>query len=308
MPDIDPSSPVPLYLQIAESIRGRIERGELGQGDALTPLREAAEQWGVNLHTVRHAYTALAREGLVASHGSRGTRVLSKTNAAPPEAKPPNSSLYAIVDRAIDDARAQGIALQDLATAIVARSHVQRPVVYIVECSVHQCESHARELEAAWDVVAHPWPLDAHEGPPPGLVIATYFHYNDIRRRWPTRLRQVHFVAIGPDPAIRDRLPPDTHRIRVCETDLATAEAIAADVSVLLGDDIAVEPQVTADPKTTLGHDDQASVLFPPRAWSRLDNVARADRRAIALAYVIDPADLASLGEGLGWGPATRRS
>ena len=62
MPSFDPQSPVPLYHQIAEALRARMERGELRAGDALEPMRQAAERFGVNLHTVRHAYTALARD------------------------------------------------------------------------------------------------------------------------------------------------------------------------------------------------------------------------------------------------------
>ena len=65
---IDPDSPVPLYYQIAESIRTAIESGSLRPGDALTPLGEAAESWGVNVHTVRHPYTSLARDGLLKAH------------------------------------------------------------------------------------------------------------------------------------------------------------------------------------------------------------------------------------------------
>ncbi|MCH7591764.1 MAG: hypothetical protein IH989_03135 [Planctomycetes bacterium] len=45
------------------------------EGDALTPLREAARNVGVNVHTGRHAYTALARKGLVdAGYGGRKWR------------------------------------------------------------------------------------------------------------------------------------------------------------------------------------------------------------------------------------------
>ena len=62
---VDPESPVPLYHQIAEGLRAAIEAGALAPGDALDPMRQAAETWGVNIHTVRHAYAALAREGLI---------------------------------------------------------------------------------------------------------------------------------------------------------------------------------------------------------------------------------------------------
>ena len=75
--EIDTGSPVPLYHQIAEALRAAIRAGKLAPGEALQPMREAAERWGVAIHTVRHAYAALAREGLVRpSRGPRGTRVV----------------------------------------------------------------------------------------------------------------------------------------------------------------------------------------------------------------------------------------
>ena len=41
---IDPESPVPLYHQIAQAIRAQMERAELRPGDALEPMRQAAER------------------------------------------------------------------------------------------------------------------------------------------------------------------------------------------------------------------------------------------------------------------------
>ena len=77
-PAIDPSSPIPLYHQIAEALRSRIESCELAEGEVLEPLREAAAQFGVNLHTVRHAYAELARQGLVETRRARGTVVRAR--------------------------------------------------------------------------------------------------------------------------------------------------------------------------------------------------------------------------------------
>src|SRR4051812_924277 len=79
---LDPSSPIPLYHQLAEAVRAEIAAGTLEPGDRLPPLRVAADAWGVNLHTVRHAYRALADAGLVRTAG-RGSIVL-RADGAPP--------------------------------------------------------------------------------------------------------------------------------------------------------------------------------------------------------------------------------
>ncbi len=66
---------VPLYIQIAESIRRQIASGQLKPGDRLPPVREMARRWGCTPGTVSRAYAELAREGLITGHRGGGTRV-----------------------------------------------------------------------------------------------------------------------------------------------------------------------------------------------------------------------------------------
>ncbi len=63
----------PVYRQIADQIRLRVEQGALGPGDRLPPIRELARQLGVNRDTVSTAYEALAAEGIVDARVGRGT-------------------------------------------------------------------------------------------------------------------------------------------------------------------------------------------------------------------------------------------
>jgi DNA-binding transcriptional regulator YhcF (GntR family) len=302
---IDPTSPVPLYHQIAEALRARIESGELETGAALAPLRTAAEEWGVNLHTVRHAYAALAREGLVRSRRALGTRVTR------PAARPGERELF--LRRVVREAQELGLSRADLARALHERA--DPAVVHVVECGAWQCEGHARELAAAWDVTALAWPLENAGEPPDGLVVSTYFHYNDVRRRWPRRMASVRFLTIVPDPALAERvrrMQPRRGRLRliVLERDGETAEAVAGDVSAALGAlDVLVEPRVgpvTARTLAGLGRGELA--LLAPRVWAALDGELRAHERALEVRYVLAPAELAALGRDLGWAPARRRA
>src|SRR3954451_5834848 len=108
---LDPSSPIPLYHQLAEAVRAEIAAGTLEPGDRLPPLRVAADAWGVNLHTVRHAYRALAEAGLVRTTAPRGTVVLRPADVPPPVAMPGED----IITRFLRDAREQyGLSLHDL--------------------------------------------------------------------------------------------------------------------------------------------------------------------------------------------------
>lgn len=309
---IDPDSPVPIYHQIAEAIRARILAGTLRPGDALTPLREAADAWGVNLHTVRHAYTSLAREGFVESHGPLGTRVAA--SARRPRASQRN--LRAFVRSITERARREfGLDAKALASAITKTADTARgECVYVVECSEWQCACHAAEIAERWDVDAVPWPLTREEEPPDGEIVATYFHYNDIRRRWPHRLRSVHFVTISPDDGLADALPAPEgrskrRRVLVCELDEATAENVAADLSLILPDRrFLVETLVTRQPRRAIrAADDAAVVVYSPRVWATLDETSRRHRRAYEARYRFDSDELSQLAQTLEWAPRLSR-
>lgn len=65
--------------EIADSVRGLVERGRLSPGEALPPVRTLAEQLGVNRNTAVSAYRKLARSGIVVSQGRAGTRVTRRS-------------------------------------------------------------------------------------------------------------------------------------------------------------------------------------------------------------------------------------
>jgi GntR family transcriptional regulator / MocR family aminotransferase len=72
---IDPSRPMPLYLQIAHALIHEIERGRLRSGAFLPSSRDMATNLGVNRKTVVQAYEDLIAQGWLASTGTRGTMV-----------------------------------------------------------------------------------------------------------------------------------------------------------------------------------------------------------------------------------------
>jgi DNA-binding transcriptional regulator YhcF (GntR family) len=72
---LDRDSGVPLGTQLAWRLRSAIERGELGPGDKLPSLRDAASAAGVNVNTVRAAYAKLESLGVVTTDQGRGTFV-----------------------------------------------------------------------------------------------------------------------------------------------------------------------------------------------------------------------------------------
>jgi GntR family transcriptional regulator len=67
----NPSSGMPLYLQLMEQIKHAIETGALRAGDQLPTLRKMAEDFVMTPNTVARAYRELEHEGVIElKHGS----------------------------------------------------------------------------------------------------------------------------------------------------------------------------------------------------------------------------------------------
>ena len=332
-------------------MRAQIESGALAPGEALPPLREGAQQWGVNLHTVRHAYQRLATAGLVRTKAPHGTVVLGAPAAGTPAA-PLTADVF--VARLLREAEQHGLSPDDVRRRLLAtdddtartradlvapRARVVTPahaplavrpttpvsstpahasaavparaasdVVHVVECSTSQAIDLARQVEERWQVSAKPWSLERAGEPPVGPLVATFFHYNDIRGRWPKRLGQVQFVGIHPDPALAERIravAPAESRTTVilCERDAAKAREVAADLaSVLPTPAFEIRTMVSANPSTALHMAARTqAVLFTPRVWGALGPAERADPRAIEVRYLFDASEIEAVAERLHW-------
>ena len=62
----------PIYLQIAYRVKLKIASKELSMGQQLLPVREFAQESGVNPNTVQRAFQELEKEGLVYSARTSG--------------------------------------------------------------------------------------------------------------------------------------------------------------------------------------------------------------------------------------------
>lgn len=78
------TSRAPLYAQVADTLKQRIERGRWKAGDLLPTLDELASEFEVAKITVRQAVKILQDEGFVASSRGRGTTVLARETTARP--------------------------------------------------------------------------------------------------------------------------------------------------------------------------------------------------------------------------------
>lgn len=75
MSRLSTDSPIPLYLQMADILRGRIGKREWPAGSRIPTLEALAEEFGVARVTVRQAVQLLTKEGLLAPRRGLGTIV-----------------------------------------------------------------------------------------------------------------------------------------------------------------------------------------------------------------------------------------
>jgi len=109
---INPSSGVPIYLQLMEQVKHAIETGALQTGDQLPGIRPLSEEMVMNPNTVAKAYRELAHEGVIElRHGAgafvaanaRADRVADKLRAAQP-----------LVAGTVDKLRARGLSEEEI--------------------------------------------------------------------------------------------------------------------------------------------------------------------------------------------------
>lgn len=69
---LEPGSANPNYLQIENSIKKQILRGQLRPGDQLPSIRQLARELQIAIITVKRAYDDLEQEGIVETHQGKG--------------------------------------------------------------------------------------------------------------------------------------------------------------------------------------------------------------------------------------------
>lgn len=62
---LQPSSGVPIYLQLIQQVRRMVASGQLAPGTELPSVREVATEYTVNPTTISKAYSLLENEGLL---------------------------------------------------------------------------------------------------------------------------------------------------------------------------------------------------------------------------------------------------
>jgi GntR family transcriptional regulator len=102
----NPSSGVPIYLQLMEQVKHSIETGALRPGEQLPGIRPLAEELVINPNTVAKAYRELEHEGVIELRHGAGAFVAGTAGAKKDTDKV--RATQAIVSTAVEKLRARG--------------------------------------------------------------------------------------------------------------------------------------------------------------------------------------------------------
>ena len=103
----NPSSGVPIYLQLMQQVRHAIETGALKPGEQLPSIRPLAEELVMNPNTVAKAYRELEHEGVIELRQGAGAFVSDK--APTRESAERLQAAQALVAQGIERLRSRGV-------------------------------------------------------------------------------------------------------------------------------------------------------------------------------------------------------
>ena len=181
---INLKSHVPVHVQLGQQIKHLILAGNFEVGSRLPSIRAMAGFLRINRNTVARVFTDLEREGFVESRRGSGVYVL----APPVDAVEMKRE---VLDRVMDLAAAQGVPVEELAYALLARSGTEPPEksnILFVECTQGELDRLSDELEEQLPVEIErvlledlPGRLSEGGEPPWRLAVTTFFHVHEVQ-------------------------------------------------------------------------------------------------------------------------------
>jgi DNA-binding transcriptional regulator YhcF (GntR family) len=108
----NPSTGVPIYLQLMEQVKHAIETGALRPGEQLPGIRPLAEELVINPNTVAKAYRELQHEGVIELRHGAGAFV--SRNAPAKKATDTLRAGQAIVAAAVERLHARGLSDEEI--------------------------------------------------------------------------------------------------------------------------------------------------------------------------------------------------
>lgn len=182
---INSKSRVPVHVQLEEQIKHLIMTGRFEVGSRLPSIRALAGYLRVNRNTVARVISDLEREGYVESRRGSGVYVI----------EPPVDAGYLkrqeVLEKVLDLASAQGVPVEELAYALLARAGAEPPgktPILFVECTPVELDQFSAELEDQLPVEVErvlledlPRRVSGADGLPWRVAVTTFFHVHEVQ-------------------------------------------------------------------------------------------------------------------------------
>src|SRR3712207_4608135 len=182
---INAKSHVPVHVQLKEQIKHLILTGNFGVGSRLPSIRAMAGFLRVNRNTVARVISDLEREGFVESRRGSGVYVIE-----PPVDKE-ELKRHEVLERVMDLAAAQGVSVEELGYALLARAGVEpqeKTPILFVECTTPELDQFSADLEDQLPVEVEkvliedlPARMSSEEEPPWRMAVTTFFHVHEVQ-------------------------------------------------------------------------------------------------------------------------------
>ena len=114
----NPSSGVPIYLQLMEQVKHSIETGALRPGEQLPGIRPLAEELVINPNTVAKAYRELEHEGVIELRHGAGAFIAG--NARAKKATDKIRAGQTVVATTVKQLRARGVTDEEIRRLVEA--------------------------------------------------------------------------------------------------------------------------------------------------------------------------------------------
>ena len=122
---LNPTSGVPLYVQLQQQLQQRILSGQLLHGEQLPSVRDLSAELGINPLTVTKVYQILEREGFVETRRGLGTYVSHQSPALKIEAR--RRQLGPALDQLVTEATHLGLSENEIQALVTEKFRQLKP-------------------------------------------------------------------------------------------------------------------------------------------------------------------------------------
>src|SRR5215218_9746381 len=174
---INLKSRVPVHVQLEEQIKHLILTGSFEVGSRLPSIRAMAGFLRINRNTVARVISDLERKGFVESRRGSGVYVVE------PPVDEEEMKRQEVLERVMDLAAAQGVSVEELGYALLARAGVkpqQKTKILFVECTSPELDQFSVEVEELL-IEDLPARLSGEEKPPWQVAVTTFFHVHEVQ-------------------------------------------------------------------------------------------------------------------------------